>query len=87
MSVLGMWSVLSASHPTRVRGLKFIRYNPKIELDNVAPYTGAWIEITGASVMLPSFGVAPYTGAWIEINGGLVTVGSEICRTLHGCVD
>ena len=34
---------------------------------NVAPYTGAWIEI-GQSGRNKSTGtVAPYTGAWIEI--------------------
>ena len=33
----------------------------------VAPYTGAWIEIsTTASTCRRTF-VAPYTGAWIEI--------------------
>ena len=38
-----------------------------ISIDNVAPYTGAWIEI---NALRPNFTfpiVAPYTGAWIEI--------------------
>ena len=34
----------------------------------VAPYTGAWIEITFIGGTWERFGVAPYTGAWIEIS-------------------
>ena len=34
---------------------------------NVAPYTGAWIEIAWLSEQELSDEVAPYTGAWIEI--------------------
>ena len=33
----------------------------------VAPFTGAWIEITGMRPPGPSMRVAPFTGAWIEI--------------------
>ena len=33
----------------------------------VAPYAGAWIEISRAVVMYASTEVAPYAGAWIEI--------------------
>ena len=75
-----------ASHPTRVRGLKFdqpIWFYSSF----VAPYTGAWIEIGGVKENTGLQKVAPYTGAWIEI----ATVGTEkvinACRTLHGCVD
>ncbi len=34
-----------ASHPTRVRGLKFVFQIIKALTVYVAPYTGAWIEI------------------------------------------
>ena len=34
---------------------------------NVAPYTGAWIEIVPSGPIQLSAFVAPYTGAWIEI--------------------
>ncbi len=34
----------------------------------VAPYTGAWIEITSIPTDLATGPVAPYTGAWIEID-------------------
>ena len=33
------------SHPTRVRGLKFIINSSSLIVNDVAPYTGAWIEI------------------------------------------
>ena len=34
---------------------------------NVAPFTGAWIEITIAKTIKAYWVVAPFTGAWIEI--------------------
>ena len=34
------------SHPTRVRGLKFGYLRDRLAEAKVAPYTGAWIEIT-----------------------------------------
>ena len=33
----------------------------------VAPFTGAWIEITVSLIMDQIMAVAPFTGAWIEI--------------------
>ena len=33
----------------------------------VAPFTGAWIEITCSKSRWRTCGVAPFTGAWIEI--------------------
>ena len=36
----------------------------------VAPYTGAWIEITRSTGRNCKLTVAPYTGAWIEIRLG-----------------
>ena len=55
------------SHPTRVRGLKFI-FVTVAPIDRlVAPYTGAWIEIVFLQPFDSFTKVAPYTGAWIEI--------------------
>jgi len=34
--------------------------------DEVAPYTGAWIETISKAHRVPKVHVAPYTGAWIE---------------------
>ena len=69
-----------------MRGLKYeiAPFDPA--KPSVAPYTGAWIEISRSSVDRGGRRVAPYTGAWIEIKPFDVTVG-DICRTLHGCVD
>ena len=33
----------------------------------VAPYAGAWIEITPIARVIKANVVAPYAGAWIEI--------------------
>ena len=55
------------SHPTRVRGLKFYRQSCDSKVCYVAPYTGAWIEITWLHLSPYLSHVAPYTGAWIEI--------------------
>ena len=34
---------------------------------NVAPFTGAWIEIVEVTFVVLDSTVAPFTGAWIEI--------------------
>ena len=38
-----------------------------IKTVQVAPFAGAWIEITGNIVHAPSQRVAPFAGEWIEI--------------------
>ena len=56
------------SHPTWVRGLKYEIHLASLSAMIVAPYMGAWIEIT-MYLSLPSDRfVAPYMGAWIEIS-------------------
>ena len=37
-------------------------------MENVAPFTGAWIEIIDRIANRPYIKVAPFTGAWIEIS-------------------
>ena len=55
------------SHPSRVRGLKFdFCIRPRTETI-VAPFTGAWIEMSPTDLLEQASGVAPFTGAWIEI--------------------
>ena len=39
-----------------------------IKADSVAPYAGAWIEMTSVTWDMSPWMVAPYAGAWIEIN-------------------
>ena len=53
----------------------------------VAPFTGAWIEISEIIVKQKVGQVAPFTGAWIEIVCCLLMHWSMDGRTLHGCVD
>ena len=53
----------------------------------VAPYAGAWIEITGAATRLRTPAVAPYAGAWIEIAWEANQQHYNSGRTLRGCVD
>jgi len=65
--VLPFATSIILSHPIRVRGLK---YNPSQFLQSildVAPHTGAWIEIHHPLCLSWSVGVAPHTGAWIEM--------------------
>ncbi len=47
---------------------------------NVAPFTGAWIEISQGIATGASNAVAPFTGAWIEIT--LLQVSDESCLSL-----
>jgi len=56
------------SHPSRVRGLKSGYLVISRANKAVAPFTGAWIEISiQIHLYSPSY-VAPFTGAWIEID-------------------
>ena len=55
------------SLPTRERGLKYLWLSPLQRDSRVAPYTGAWIEISSDRWKCRRGIVAPYTGAWIEI--------------------
>ena len=58
------------SLPSRERGLKSDDFDHiSVEID-VAPFTGAWIEILYMTFVLLSLKVAPFTGAWIEIGTG-----------------
>ena len=58
---------LGSSLLIQERGLKSNTTIAFFYYSNVAPYTGAWIEICQPSVSLVMPVVAPYTGAWIEI--------------------
>ena len=54
---------------------------------DVAPFTGAWIEIHIISFDDLGGVVAPFTGAWIEICHLLWRVMLGFGRSLHGGVD
>ena len=63
----GMKRKRKQSHPSRVRGLKYWRLCRPLKGRVVAPFTGAWIEMSSAAFPMSSKDVAPFTGAWIEI--------------------
>ena len=56
------------SHPSWVRGLKYLLSALGTCLNFVAPFMGAWIEIREKWRNRFKEFVAPFTGAWIEIN-------------------
>ena len=58
------------SHPTWVRGLKLQSRLMFLLWVCVAPYMGAWIEISTMHHCSHERHVAPYMGAWIEIELG-----------------
>ena len=60
--------VVHRSLPSRERGLKFKVVVSALKSVNVAPFTGAWIEISVACPIGLACRVAPFTGAWIEID-------------------
>ena len=53
----------------------------------VAPFTGAWIEISSRIRPSVIWTVAPFTGAWIEIEGQVSDYIDAQSRSLHGSVD
>ena len=55
-----------------MRGLKLLTVVFTFTQQPVAPYTGAWIEISHWHGVKKLAIVAPYTGAWIEISYGLL---------------
>ena len=77
----------SASHPTRVRGLKSWIIQKVNLITEVAPYAGAWIEIKSTDSQTSFGNVAPYAGAWIEIPFSTLHYLILTRRTLRGCVD
>ena len=75
------------SLPSRERGLKLKCLCYHMKLDNVAPFTGAWIEICTFSYSKAVCRVAPLTGAWIEIEVLRDHINTLGRRSLHGSVD
>ena len=53
----------------------------------VAPFTGAWIEIMMFWFYLTEVSVAPFTGAWIEMDGYIFDILRAEGRALHGHVN
>ena len=57
----------NSSHPLWVRGLKYLQPLLIMPIQYVAPFMGAWIEITPQEHLQRLLYVAPFMGAWIEI--------------------
>ena len=75
------------SLPSRERGLKYMVNLFPEYAHLVAPFTGAWIEISFAKPCPPTLIVAPFTGAWIEIRDAKALDDAKAGRSLHGSVD
>ena len=54
------------SRPTRARGLKPLAACLILDISQVAPHAGAWIETRLKYRAMPQAEVAPHAGAWIE---------------------
>ena len=67
--------------------MKFERFKKQDVDGQVAPFTGAWIEIYLAHWLVKLYDVAPFTGAWIEIISSILIILLAISRSLHGSVD
>ena len=78
---------LPVSLPSRERGLKCILGPGGRIAVEVAPFTGAWIEISQSIVPEILLPVAPFTGAWIEIGIAPWVGDTNARRSLHGSVD
>ena len=49
------------------RGLKSFKDNTKLQNIIVAPFVGAWIEMSASALTCACAWVAPFVGAWIEM--------------------
>ena len=78
---------LSWSLPSRERGLKSRPSDLEEHFNKVAPFAGAWIEITNESPGKRGNNVAPFAGAWIEINTDDYFTDWYRSRSLRGSVD
>ena len=65
------------SHPSWVRGLKYSFAELQETRPQVAPFVGAWIEISSTPICNLFSRVAPFVGAWIEM-GILASISSSI---------
>ncbi len=75
------------SLPSRERGLKCLGVWSDFRAGFVAPFAGAWIEISAPSCASALFTVAPFAGAWIEIFISCEFSFIQSGRSLRGSVD
>ncbi len=75
------------SPPSRGRGLKPVNRQPGDYQEQVASFTGAWIETVCKPRTYSVHAVASFTGAWIETGRGDSGRRQIYRRLLHGGVD
>ena len=69
------------------RGLKFEYVCTRYDYRTVAPFVGAWIEISKFLKPSPARTVAPFVGAWIEIELQTSACPHSRRRSVHRSVD
>ena len=69
------------------RGLKFEYVCTRYDYRTVAPFVGAWIEISKFLKPSPARTVAPFVGAWIEIRETFTIKEGYACRSVRRSVD
>ena len=74
-----MLNYLQESLRSSERGLKCVGSLFDYIRDPVAPFVGAWIEISSDGITSTRSPVAPFVGAWIEIKIGLAFIMIHIC--------
>ena len=75
------------SHPSRVRGLKYHQYALGQTHLHVAPFTGAWIEISSHPARRIPTVSHPSRVRGLKFMGCRTGSPEPARRTLHGCVD
>ena len=87
MAASGSHTAQTSSLPSRERGLKSGRGQGGRRGQRVAPFTGAWIEISSRTHARGVSPVAPFTEAWIEMMKATALSANPWRRSLHGSVD
>ena len=64
--------------------MKFFIKRYSAQVLKVAPFTGAWIEISAVDSAVRATNVAPFTGAWIEILGAYAEQGDHLVAPFTG---
>ena len=75
------------SLPSWERGLKCLFGSITDKPIGVAPFVGAWIEISDDKKIEIGLSVAPFVGAWIEMVFSRLSTLIQLRRSLRGSVD
>ena len=75
------------SHPSWVCGLKQEKRKNRLNLADVTPFVGVWIETCKDDIEKFKAEVTPFVGVWIETPSPPTTTKHLSRHTLRGCVD